>query len=363
MQTLQAGSDYRTCHSLSLYSVLTLWEGRCTAGFPSWTELPELTQTLAVQRLTLWDGARLACASKEFNKLYRSRQSSGQARLLRLLSTGMPGCVSSDMLMRMLLELVTDVCRPWRAQKRAREPPFMLDMQGREGPFVWNWSLVPWAVLGTIDVRTWPAAYSCDTAAHVWGHYASYRVVDMSPGVHMICCDSSDMPQDCRLCLLRQASMQQGSESGGPGGVAPVPYAPYGHHGDLVWLDIFAADGRNLEWVLATLLALVHRVASLPWVPGETADQQGSLTTGSRSCPSAPPVFIFCSAIEPDAASMWEDPSTWEPFSDACDLHIFKPGPGMDPPGYRGMCHVLDLARMLERGGMSRTLPTVLVFA
>jgi hypothetical protein len=97
-------------------------------------DLPDLPQALAVQGLTLGEAARLACLSKDCRLLYRSRQSPAQARLLKTLSTGVPGRLSSPQLMHVLRGLTKVVRWPGTTAGSNYTRLKLYDSQMRKSP-------------------------------------------------------------------------------------------------------------------------------------------------------------------------------------------------------------------------------------
>lgn len=332
---------------------------RGTAGAAGWTDLPTLTQALTVQRLTLWEAARLAPLSHECSQLYRSRQSPAQARLLRTLSEGVPGGISSCQLMYILRELYAAVRHPLRTA--VWRPPHKVDTQGRKlAVLPTEIPLYP----GWIAVSTWPAATSCRNGGttcrkggHVVGREAWFRFRAAEKGEELIFFEAKlgKLPTFCQPCWFHQHMVQTGWGSGGY--VArPIQHASWGRQVDLIWLNIGMVEKINYDWVLGLLLAVVQRTAFLPLVSRETVDRGAA--SGSNSSSRGPPVFVTSIYSEmSDTVIAWEDPYTWKPLSDSCDLHIvsFR----QDSEHWRETYNAI--ADLMGDGGKSRARPTVLV--
>lgn len=90
-------------------------------------------------------------------QLYRSRRSPVQARLLRILSTGVRGGVSSPQFMHILRDLNAMMHRPHSAGKGRRTSRAVLDLQGREVTVPLRHKTVPDA----LEVHAWPGAGPC----------------------------------------------------------------------------------------------------------------------------------------------------------------------------------------------------------
>lgn len=324
-------------------------------------DLPDLPQAQIVQRLTLREATRLAPLSKECRQLSGSRPSPSQACLLHMLSAGVRGGASSFQLMRVLRGLNAMVRQPWRATKCHCFLWELLDMQGRmasvpSGPF---------STFAIVKVQTWPAARSynsrsqCCTASQnaVAGSSAQYSVFDSQDGVHLLCDETAASRAKCRLCAWLMETVLRGWGSGGPYYIRPMEDGKCWRHGDLVWLDIHALDEASFDGVRGLLLAMVQYAASLSAVPKETADQE----TGSGYWSirwRAPPVFVFGN-ISKDSLMAWEDPNTWDPFTDICDVFIVERHRMANQEDCRAMYDGAD--SLLRFGGQSRARPKILV--
>lgn len=343
-------------------------------------DLPDLPRALALERLTLWEAARLAPASKGCLELYHSRRSPHQARLLQLLSSGVPKSVSGPQLMRLLRDLNAAVRKPWRPAHWPEAPPYILDAQGREAQWGYKGPIVPAA----LTLRTWPSACSCNSGVHVVGHGARYKVFDTAKGVFLSCHNSRAVPVQCPLCTWQQELIQRGWTLVGARGprVWPMSYAPCERHGDVIWLKLSKMDGPSFEAVRGLVLAAVQRAMSFPrwgaaqplpswpWlvlgagllllravslVPQKTAGQGSEF----RIDRPPPPVFVFCNEVE-DSPLPWKEADTWEPFRDGCDVLIVERHL-VDSAGCRETYN--KVVSLLRDQGKSRMRPKILVIA
>lgn len=272
-----------------------------------WTDRPELPQALVMDLLTLWEGAHLAPVSKQFCKLYRSRRSPDQARLLQILSTGVQGGVSSLQLMHVLRDLYDVVSKTRSAANHLCNFRKTLDTYGLE--------VVPTfsRVLGSVDVQAWPGCGSC---VGVESCKSYYSVCETSRVLELFSLTAETLKY-CRLCRWHQNLV-----NGAPRVLSiQDASAPCGRHGDLIWLHIYAENESNFEWVRGLLLAILQRAASVPSVSREPADIVG---TGSESSgPSAPPIFVVCGEV---GTLTWAEPVMWEPsLTDVTSL-LWSPG-------------------------------------
>jgi hypothetical protein len=160
----------------------------------------------------------------------------------------------------------------------------------------------------------------------------------------------------CPLCEWTQVNVLDMLDVWDP--VAhPLLGAPCGRRDGLFWLSILTFSEEDVEWMVAVLLGMVQRAASLPPPPGDALGQGPGNASGG-SLPT-PPTFALC--FGGHLPSIWQDARTWEPLSEVCDLLIVRDF--WDRPVAEGEKVIAAIARLLGDRGRPGARPAVLVLA